>query len=341
MEKVAILYNPTSGRGKSIKFKKMVEGSFKFHHIPYELFVTNSESHLRDLSRKKARDCSILIGVGGDTTLNIIVSELLEEFPESVPGKDQGQEQEEGEGRPIVGMIGTGSANDIVKALGMTSSDSLCHAIKQRNTRGMDVGRLKIKGRQKPVVFLGTLSAGLGTTINQYIEAFNQKHRWLAASTFISQVIMGLSGIHRSFSQKKVPLKVNLEFPLYGSGMKNSQGSRIQIQSMEVEFSLLVFMNIGYYANGMKLCPHANPFDGILDCCIINTSSFVNTLQIGMKVPKGTHVLQEEVRFLESDSFRVSCPEGKDMDIQVDGEVIQGVGEFELSVIPNCIQVLV
>jgi len=322
MDKIAILFNPSSGKGRSLKEKKKIENILTATGIDYDLFVSESEEHLRLLAAGAAGKYPkypVIVAVGGDTTFNIVAAKILKQNP-----------------APTMGMIGTGSANDIVRGLGIHKIADACKAIKKGNTRKMDVGCLKLPRGAGDYFFLGTLSAGLGTTVNRYVEQFHQKHKLVSKIKLfnLNQTIAGLYGIYDSFSLKRLPLKGEIYYTDANSGKKIVK---------EIEFSLLAFMNTPYYANGLKLIEvNASPaltlFDGLLDCCVIHTTSFLNTFKIGMKVQKGRHVGRKEFMLLRSTSFKVLLE--KVIDIQVDGEIIEGVEEFEVSVIPGRLTVL-
>ncbi len=310
MKKIVLLFNPSSGKGRSLKQKKKIQRCLEEKGIDFDLLVTGSEDHLRLLAGEKAKEYEMIVGVGGDTTFNIIAGEVLK-CRESIP---------------VLGMIGTGSANDIVRGLGINSIEDACEAIKQGKTREMDVGCVKIPG---PHFFLGTLSLGLGTTVNRYVEGFLKRHPRLSKLKPFDQLLPGIYAIHHSFAKKKVPLTVEMLYNEPGEGetfIKN------------LEFSLLVFLNTPYYASGLKLGQDNGLFDGVLDCCVIHSKSFLNTFLTGMRVQKGKHIGREEVILLQAASFKISSRGA--MDIQVDGEIIEGVRELEVSVLPGALRVL-
>ncbi len=182
------MFNPSPGKGRSLKQKEKIQRCLKEKNIDFDLMVTESEDDLRQLAGEKAKEYEKIVGVGGDTTFNIIAGEIL---------KYRGP-------IPALGMIGTGSTNDIVR------------------------------------------------------------------------------------------------------GLKSGQ------------------------ENGL--------FDGVLDCCVIHTKSFLNTFLTGMRVQKGKHTGREEVTLLQAASFKISSKQA--IDIQVDGDIIEGVRELEVSVFPGALRVL-
>jgi diacylglycerol kinase family enzyme len=319
MKPCAILYNPSSGKGRSIKEKRRILQCLKQEAVSFDLFISQSEAHLMQLAKEAVSQYPVVAAVGGDTTFNIVAHEIL--------SRNKGT---------VMGMIGTGSANDIVRGLNIHHIQSACKAIKNGQTRDMDVGCYRVGAQREsspPRYFLGTLSAGLGSTVNLYVESYHQRHPLLAKINPLTQLTAGLLGIRHSFNSRKLPLKTNLSFQEKDGGEWIKQ---------DIRFSLLVFLNTPFYANGLKLAQgpfKESLFDGLLDCCIIDTTSFINTICTGLKMPKNKSVDLNEVSMLKAPSFKLSCEQT--MDIQVDGDIIRDVMELHVSVLPGRLKVLV
>lgn len=322
MKKTAILFNPSSGKGRSLKQKRKIEKYLGKYNIEFDLTVTKSEEHLRQRAAEITPEYETIIGVGGDTTFNIIAGEILK--------------KENREHSPTLGMIGTGSANDITRGLGINNIEDACTAIKNGRTKKMDVGSLKIikstslpPGSQSPPrFFLGTLSLGLGTTVNRYIEGFHERRRILSRLKPFDQLFSGLYAIHDSFSRGKIPLTMEMAYRDVISG---------ETTVNPTTFSLLVFLNTPYYANGMKLGKDNGLFDGLLDCRVIHTRSFYQTLRTGLRIRRETQ-RAEEVTAIRSNFFKLSAEHA--FDIQVDGEIINDILEMEISPVPGALNVL-
>lgn len=316
MEKAAVLFNPSSGKGRSIKRKTEIEGHFKRLGVGYDLFISKSESHLTELTAEKAGQYPVIVAVGGDTTLNIAAREILK--------REKGK-------IPKLGMVGTGSANDIVRALGIHKIEDACRAVKNGNTVKMDVGRLVMTNESgtHALTFLGTVSAGMGTTVNRYVEDFLTRHTVLRKIPPLNQLAPGLMGMFRSFSTGKLPLHARVKYRESGSG---------EVRELAVDFSLLVMLNTPFYANGMKLGPDNGLTDGLLDGCIVSTNSFLKTVWVGLKSgSKNFHKRPEVKKFQSSE---VEIIPGTPMEILVDGDIYSNVQEFTVSLLENRLNVL-
>ena len=309
MKKAVVLFNPSSGRGKSLKNRSRIEACLKKNGLVYDLVVTLSEGHLRQLSRDVSRKYGIIIGVGGDTTFNIIASQILKASDRPVPK---------------LGFIGTGSANDICRSLGMDGVKTLCQSILSGNTRRMDVGTLAVNGNPQEKIFLGSVSAGLGTVVNQAVEKFAKRHLLLARNRLSGQLLPAGMGIIKAFRKKIVPRSASLAVD--GSGR-------------EITFSLLIFLNINHYANGLNLNPGGSVFDGRIDCLVIRTRSFFNTLGMLKRMKMNRSHSEEGIERISADRFVLFSDDP--IDVQVDGEVLTGIKNCDISVRAGALQVYV
>ena len=117
MDKVALLFNPSSGRGLSLKKKGCIKENLKKNSLSFKWFDSESENHLMQLAREKAESFQAIIIVGGDTSFQIVASEIYK-----TPYN------------PALCMIPTGSANDIAKSLDSCSSKSILASLKEGKT---------------------------------------------------------------------------------------------------------------------------------------------------------------------------------------------------------------
>lgn len=327
MKKMMVLFNPSSGKGRALKHRKTITQQLSQKWGDMDFIVTKSEAHLRHMaaSAVKTSDQYIaIIGVGGDTTFNIIATEILKYRHTSAPGI-------------AFGMIGAGSANDITRGLGLKTVDAACQAIINGHIKKIDVGCVKISKKRQPLpslpgtetfFFLGTLSLGLGVTVNRYVDGFQHRHKLLSTWKPFDQLFPALYAIYDSFSKKKLPMRVEMEF------QDLRKGENIKLP---VKFSLLVLLNTPFYANGLQLGKDNGMTDGLLDCCIIETNSFLETFRDGMQILKRKCSPDNNITLVPSTWYKIISPES--IDIQVDGEIIEGIREIEVSLIPSGLDV--
>jgi diacylglycerol kinase (ATP) len=284
-EKAAVLFNPAAGKGRALRKKPRLESLLRQHAIPYDLIITRSEDHLRQLVRESAFRYHTLAGAGGDSTFQIMVEELVRTGA-----------------RVNLGMFGLGSSNDIPREFGLDSLEKACAALKMGRTRDVDIGEIS-DGRTLAKPFVGQASLGLGFWVNRYVEDLSVRRRTLARF----QNLAGILGVVRSYRAKKIPLALTVET---ASGC------------VEGEFVLAVFSNIRYWAAGRLLNPGARPDDGRLDACLIGACSFLRLARLARLAQAGNHVDAAEISILQQGEFTVSSEHP--FSVQVDGEILGG-----------------
>ena len=283
-DKVAILFNPSAGKGIALRRKDRLEELLKKYDIPYDLFVTQSEEDLIKLTEEKSREYEFLVGAGGDSTFNIMINEIFRRSADV-----------------SFGMIGLGSSNDIVKEFGIDSLDKACLALKRRRTKKVDLGSIE-EDNFLLRLFLGQANVGLGVFVSKYVDNLvAMGSRWAK-----SQGVAGFSGIYKTFSSREVPLVLRLVSA--GRGIHG-------------RFLLASFNNIRYWATGRLLCPDAIVDDGKLDGCFIDGCTFYRFLRIASMAKRGKHLRMKEVEVLQSSEFKVSAE--KPFEIQTDGEIVK------------------
>ncbi len=306
MDKVAILFNPSSGRGLSLKKKDYIKRGLEKNSISYNWFDSESENHLKQLAREKAKSFQTIMVVGGDTSFQIVASEVYQ-----TPYN------------PALCMMPTGSANDIAKSLDNCSSVSSLASLKEAKTHMMDIGLLDIKEKSEKIYFVGNLSLGLGVTINQFISEYWKRHPFQAKMGKGLLIMAGFLGGMDSFKQSKIPLKIKLS----GDDFET-----------EVEFSIIIFSNVPCFAGGLKICPDTSPFDGKINCSVVNSSTLLQSTKLAYLVWRGRHANRNEMQFFRSKSFLARSDDP--ISVQYDGKVISGIREFNVSVLSSAIKIL-
>jgi diacylglycerol kinase (ATP) len=283
MEKVAILFNPSSGKGRAGQKRRSLQACLKEHHLAFDWFESRHEDDLRDLVRVTAADYQTLVAAGGDTTMLIVINELMR------LGADN-----------ALAMIGLGSCNDVAREFDVNSLKKACQAIRRQRTRWIDLGAA-IEGRKVLRYYPGQASIGLAVLINQYVERVVQRSPYLGKY----QTLSGLRGGWRACRSDEMPIHLEVEY----------EGGRIS-----GEFMLAVFDNIRYYAAGRKALPKARPDDGKLDALLIRRTSFPRLAYLALLTPPATYADQKDTVVLQSPRFSVRA--ARPFTVQIDGEVL-------------------
>lgn len=301
MKEVLVLYNPSSAGGRSVKKKNRIEKKFINLKIPYNLRITGSEKELKQFAAEGAESGRDIIAVGGDTTFTIVASEILK--------KNKGNKIK-------LGMIGTGSINDIVRGIELNNIELMLKAVKAGESKKIDVGQVKVNPSGRIYYFLGTLGAGFATIVNRYIEQMKINKTLITKVKLAMELTGFVISVKRSFTENEIPIKIKINH----NNMKS-----------EKEFTLLIFQNTPLYSRGLRLSPDASPYDNILDCSVINTSSLLNTISLVFSIIRGKHSGRKEIEILRSAEFQATVE--REIDIVADGEIIEGVKDFHVSLL--------
>jgi len=303
----AVILNPSACSGRAMHRKRYLEKCLRQAGVSAQLFVSESEPHLRELVITLARKYATLGLAGGDSTLAIAVNELLR------AGID----------RPVA-FLPMGSCNDMAHEFAINSLATACRMMARKRIRRLDVGIARVE-KGASFYFLGQLSLGLGVEVNRRMEA-NRRSYLLR---HVPQGVAGAWFIYRSLRSADLPLELHIEMP--------------QLK-LEGKFDLAVIANISYYASGIRLIPQAVPDDGALDLFLL-AGSFWRISQVAIQTRRGLHLRNQAVQTASAAEFRISAD--KPFYIQTEGEIFHtadGTASFrevEVTVLPQAFSLIV
>jgi diacylglycerol kinase (ATP) len=178
-----------------------------------------------------------------------------------------------------LGLIPAGTGNDLCRGLGMDTHDPVAaaRAIASGSPRPIDV--LKVND-----TFVGgVVATGFDALVNARANAMARPKGSLRYA------VAALAEI-ASFD----PLPYRLV---------------IDGEVRELDAMLLAVGNSSYYGGGMKICPDADPSDGLLDLTIVHSASRGKLLQLLPQTFSGRFVRDPCVERLRARSVRVERPE--------------------------------
>lgn len=306
-DRIGILFNPSADKGKALKKKGRLERLLGKWQVPFDLIVTASEEDLKARTRECAGRYRSLAGAGGDSTFQIMVDEIFRSGAEV-----------------NFGLIALGSSNDVAREFDLLPLERACRALKSGMTRPIDLGSVENSGKILKY-FIGQANIGLGARVNMYVQKIAEKRPRLARF----QSLAGTAGIIRSYRQKEIPVHLTIQ----------ADG-----QTREGLYVVANFSNIRFWATGRMLSPSARPDDGRLDGCLIGECSFPRLARLASLARRGRHTGAPEVEFLRAPAFEISSE--KEFEVQVDGEIVGGVGtpllfrDIIIRTVPNAIRLI-
>lgn len=107
-------------------------------------------------------------------------------------------------------------------------------------------------------------------------------------------------------------------------------------QDLETPLTLAAFGNTKSYGGGMKICPNADPTDGLLDATMVASASRTRLIRLFPTVFKGTHIDLDEVSTRRARTITVDSP---GINAYADGEYVCPL-PVEVSAVSGALKIL-
>ena len=296
-----VIANPAahSGRGAAgVEFVQRFLGSYASATRGYEVRLTKGPGDATGIAAGSAGFDTVL-ALGGDGVIHEVANGLMA-MPEDA--------------RPQLGVVPLGSGNDYARTLGMARND--VEAAFAQLVRG--IARPVEVGRVNGVHYVQTLSFGLDAAI-----ALDTTDRRAADTSLEGEALFVTSGV-RILSRARGGYACTARF----DGEK------------PVELSTLVFaVQVGpSYGGGFRICPDADPADGMLDVCYnVSVPALPHLLALFGLARLGRHAGSRVVRLRRC--RRAVLDFATEPPCQVDGERLTGT-HYEIEVVPHALRVL-
>ncbi|NMP21329.1 diacylglycerol/lipid kinase family protein [Sulfobacillus harzensis] len=210
------------------------------------------------------------------------------------------------EGKTIFAVLPAGTGNDFVRTLGYPKSPrAMLDVALYGAERRIDVGRVNDE------YFLTVSGVGFDAEVAGWVNQHEKKGNgtWI----FLRGILRHL--VH--FQAEQMTIHVDGAF------------------RSEPTF-LLAAGNSPYYAGGMKICPEADPGDGLFHVVWVKDLSRLGVLPLLTRVFRGTHVQHPQVKTFQTEQLTVEGP--PNMLVHADGEIV-GHLPVTMTVIPAAIRV--
>jgi diacylglycerol kinase (ATP) len=265
---LAVVVNPSAGRGKAGKLVARLAASLRELRVPHEIRVTDSPTDTEAVCRALAgAGADIVAVIGGDGTASCAANGLL------------GTET-------ALAIVPGGTGDDTAKAFGVHRYRDAIDALANPAIHRIDVGRITLEGDDDtPVVvrhFLNVAGAGFDAEVNE--TANGMHHTFGGTGTYIVALVKTL----RRFT----PVGFRIETPDGPEGL---------------DAMLIAVGNGRSYGGGMKVTPDADMTDGTFDVCVIGCLSKGAFIRAFPSVFRGGHTDHPAVRMLRVPWIRLSA----------------------------------
>ena len=295
-----VILNPYSNRWNSQKRWSEAESALKAAGVDFHLVVSEKKGQIVDLAEQAVlQKFSPVIVAGGDGSIGDAANGLMRAAQSArVP-------------MPPLGIMPTGSANDIVYALGLPSDlNEAARVIAAGKIRAMDLGKLNDR------YFVNNSAAGL----EPYVTIKHEKIHWIRGmARYLVAAVQGIMDKpewHGEVRWDGGEYKGKLSFISIGNGRRTG---------------------------GFFMTPHADPFDGKLTLAFGYRGTRLGLFQAlprAFNEDKGSYVELEGMK--EVHTTRVSIHLDKPSPAHTDGELFpQWVQDFEYEILPGCLNIIV
>ncbi|MET3810286.1 YegS/Rv2252/BmrU family lipid kinase [Arthrobacter sp. UYEF3] len=298
--KIALAVNPHASFGRGRDAGREAAECFRAAGADVRLLCEDSyESLSRSVDKALADGVDALVVVGGDGMVHLGVNALA--------GSGRGF------GETPLGIIPSGTGNDVARALGLPRHDipaaaARILAAQLSGGRVIDAGRVRSGCRTH--WFAGVVSAGFDAAVNERANAWRHPRGMARYNLAMLRELVTFSAI---------------EYTVTADGQRWRQGAML--------ISVANGQSIG---GGMKVAPEAMLDDGYLDLFIVRPLSRLRFLAVFPKVFSGRHVGHPaaEIRRVRK------------VELEADGVVAYADGErigplpVAIDVVPGAIRVL-
>lgn len=294
-----VILNPYSNRWNSQKRWAEADAALKAAGVDFDLVISKSKGQIVELTEQAVHEnCSPIIVAGGDGSIGDAANGL-------VRAANAGK-------KPLVplGIMPTGSANDIAFALGLpTDLNEAAKVIAAGKPRAMDLGKLNDR------YFVNNSAAGL----EPYVTIKHEKIQWI-------------KGVARYLV---AAVQAIMDKPEWHGNVKWDGGE------YRGAFSLISIGN-GRRTGGFFMTPHADPFDGKLTLAFGYRGTRLGLFQAlprAFNEDKGSYVEMDGMH--EVQATRISIHLDTPSPAHTDGELFpEWIQDFEYQIFPQRLNVL-
>jgi diacylglycerol kinase (ATP) len=298
--RTVFLVNPASDNGTTGRRWPQLAHELAQAGLVGDALFSSGRGELGALAQRAADEgATLLVVVGGDGSVF--------EVANGIAGRDDVE----------IAMLARGTGRDFVRSFGLSSKPAnVARTALHGTTRQLDLGRVTYRswsGAEETAWFANVASGGMSGAIaqraNETTKALGGKvsYAWATLAVFArwqnGEVRVTVDGERRSGRMQDV-----------------------------------VVANGRYFGGGMKICPDAEPDDGLFDVLLIGDVTRTELLQTMPKLYRGTHLPHEKGELLQGKVVTLESDEP--LPIQLDGEQ-PGTTPARFELVPGALRVRV
>lgn len=318
-----IIANPRAHAGAADVVAADLQRFLELHHqdiVSFELVRTERPGHAAELACD-AQGYDTVLALGGDGVVHEIVNGLMKQPMHS---------------RPNLGLVPVGSGNDYARTLGMDPGASedfaklfCCERV------SMDVGRIRF---WDDLSEQSGASGGKGFSSEPHCEEFFVETFSVGLDAAIA---LGCAMLHERTGLKGHALYTVSGLDVFIRRYRRYPLSVSYDREKPREISaLMLAVQIGpTYGSGYRVCPDADPADGLFDiCCAQGGIPRAQAISLFLRSKNGRHIASKRIDLRRARRVELVL-DSRDYPIQADGERIVA-RHLILESLPHALRVL-
>lgn len=305
LRKTRVIVNPASNRGRTRHHWAEIKETLKSFFREFKYDFTEKPLQATEIAREALREgTELLIGVGGDGTVNEIANGFFENHKIINP-------------EATLGIVPSGTGCDLTRSLNIPRN--LKNAIKfisEAPDQTIDVGRViysDAQGKTSSRYFLNIADFGIG---GEVVKKVNENRLKRKASSYVRCLIETML----SFKGHQVQIIVD--------GEEKASGN----------YLIGAIANGKIFGKGMKIAPQARLNDNLFDLILVKSLRFFEFCLNGWKLINGSHLSYHKVSMFRGQKIQVFPLKSDPVLIELDGEQV-GLLPATFEIVPASIQV--
>jgi len=292
MDKVHVIVNPLSARGKTVQRWDIIKEIIKHYFREFKYVFTEKPRQATEIARDLLKDgVDLIIGVGGDGTLNEITNGYFQPNSREAINRDAS-----------LGIIPSGTGSDFIRFLKIPRDfKSSIQLIKNSNTKKIDVGKINFNfspgQEESSSYFINVADFGLGAEVVKNLASIPSGKR--GAFSYY----MGLLSTIKTYKSKKVKVIID------------------DSEEISDRFLIGAVANGRIFGGGMTIAPEAEPDDGYFDLVLVEDMKKFEIIRNSRHLYNGKINQHPKVMIKRARNIKVYAEGDEPVNIEYDGEV--------------------
>jgi diacylglycerol kinase (ATP) len=288
--KTQVIVNPESNQGRTKKRWKRIKEALKSFLKEFKYEFTEKPLQAVEISRSAIKEgIELIVGVGGDGTINEIANGFFEQEKPINP-------------ETALGIIPSGTGSDFSKSLHIPLGlRNALRVITQAPSNRIDIGKVTYRNHSASEVerfFLNVSDFGIG---GEVVYKMNQERMEKKASSYFKCLV----STFMSYTNKKLNISVD--------------GEELPVD----EYMVGAIANGRIFGKGMKVAPEASLDDGMFDLVLVRKMKKLEFFRNVFRIYMGTHLSHPKISLIRGTKIEVAPADMEErILIEVDGEQV-------------------